>query len=104
MADSETNSTPLAGSDMAMYAAIVGKVPDIDPNASPISEMREVHNERPWSPIVLSIYLKQIYRQGTLRLNKPELAAWLKKQSVTARKRIAETQIRIAAIRNERAA
>jgi len=96
---------PLGVADMAMYAAIVGKVPEIDPNApAPMELASHAVRENPWSPIVLSIYLREIYRQSTLKLNKPEIAAWIKKQSEIARKRFAETQVRIAHVRNDRAA
>ena len=105
MADSKSTSASLAGSDMAMYAAIVGRVPEIDPNAViPLSHSHEIQNERPWSPIVLSIYLKQIYRQGTIKLNKPEITAWIKRHSVVAHKRLLETRVRIASIQKDRAA
>ena len=93
--------------DMAMYTAIVGKIPQIDPNAGGLFD--EVDNrlarpQRPWSPMVMSLYLRQIYRQGALALHKPEIAAWIRRQSGAAIKRFHESQIRIAAARNDRAA
>lgn len=90
---------------MAMYAAITGRVPEIDPSApSPLSVATEPRREHPWSPMVLSIYLRQVYKQSTLMIARPELAAWLKKQSDSAIKRFAETQTRMANARNDRAA
>ena len=91
-------------SDMVMYAAIAGRAPEIDPTLpSRPHKLAEPRNEKAWSPIVLSIYLKQIYRQGTLALQKPELAAWIKKQSESARKRLVESQNRLGK-RKDRAA
>lgn len=51
-------------SDMAMYAAIAGKAPEIDPNAGTLLEEVEARPAHPWSPMVLSLYLREIYRQG----------------------------------------
>lgn len=91
--------------DLAMYAAIVGKVPEIDPTADePMALAADARRENPWSPIVLSLYLREVYRQGALKLNKPEIAAWIKKQSETAVKRFHETQVRLATVKKDRAA
>jgi hypothetical protein len=99
-------SVRLGVADMAMYVAIVGKAPEIgEAPTEPKAQLAEARRENPlWSPIVLSIYLKQIYRQSTLRLNKPEIAAWMKRQSNIAMKRIHETQLRLAHLKNDRAA
>jgi hypothetical protein len=95
-----------AAVNLAMYAAIVGKVPQIDPEApdvlSPAGPAPRL--QRPWSPVVLSIYLRDAYRQSALKLTKPEIAAWIRRQSVSARKRIHETQHRLATARGGRAA
>jgi hypothetical protein len=91
--------------DMAMYAALVGKAPEIDPTlANPMVAAVEARRENPWSPAVLSIYLREICRDKALKMNKPELAAWIRKQSETARKRLAESQMRVLAARRNRAA
>jgi len=89
---------------MAMYAAILGRLPEIDAAApAPLEAAADAVRERPWSPVVLSIYLREVYRQ-TYKVTRPEVAAWLKKQSDSAMKRIAETQTRMAKARSDRAA
>jgi hypothetical protein len=91
--------------DMVMYAAISGKAPEIDPSlADPMKAVTVARRENPWSPVVLSLYLRQICREKALKINKPELASWLRKQSTIARKRFAESQERIHATRSDRAA
>jgi hypothetical protein len=91
--------------DMALYAALVGKTPEIDPTlADPLTAATEARRENPWSPMVLSIYLRQVCIQQALKINKPEVAAWVQKQSSLARRRILETQARVRAIQNGRAA
>jgi len=84
--------------NMALYAAILGKTPEIDPNAgSPLAPRPTVETrpQRLWSPIVLSIYLRQAYRQGAHKLTKPEITAWIHRQSAIARKRLHETHHRL---------
>lgn len=90
--------------DMAMYAAIAGKIPTIDPDAQPLSIAIPPRPQKAWSPLVLSLYLRDVYRQSSLKLVKPEIAAWIRRQSMVARKRISETQVRLASLRNDRAA
>jgi hypothetical protein len=91
--------------DMALYAALVGKAPEIDPTlAEPMKVAKAARQENPWSPMVLSMYLREICRERALRINKPELAGWIRRQSATARKRFVETQVRIHAARSDRAA
>jgi hypothetical protein len=91
--------------DMVMYAALAGKAPEIDPTMNdPIKLAAANRRENPWSPVVLSIYLRQICRERALKINRPELANWLKKQSSIARKRLKETHKRIIAARSNRAA
>lgn len=92
--------------NMALYAAIVGKVPQIDPTAGPVlaPPAPDLRPQRPWSPIVLSIYLREAYRQSTLKLTRPEIAAWIRRQSAVAKKRLHETQHRLAMLKNDRAA
>ena len=91
--------------DMALYAAFLGKTPQIDPSlADPMTAAIEARRENPWSPMVLSIYLRQICREKAMKINKPELAAWVRKQTAIARKRIQETHARVEAARRDRAA
>ena len=91
--------------DMALYAALVGKTPEIDPAlADPMVAVAEARRKHPWSPMVLSLYLRQICREKALKLNKPELANWLRKQSAIAHKRLGETQRRIHTARSGHAA
>ena len=96
----------IGGGDMGMYAAIAGRPPRIDPTAGDLLDPVETRpaRGRAWSPMVLSIYLRDIARQGALKLNKPELAAWIRRQSDSAIKRIHESQVRITTSRNDRAA
>ena len=95
----------LSGGDMGMYAAIAGKTPQIDPKAGNfLVEVAETRPAHAWSPIVLSLYLRDIARQGAMKLNKPEIAAWIKRQSNSAVKRFHESQHRITTARNDRAA
>jgi hypothetical protein len=104
----ERGSKPVTvrvAADMVMYAALAGKPPEIDPTMNdPIKLAAANRRDHPWSPIVLSIYLRQICREKALKINRPELAIWLKKQSEIARKRLKETQKRIIAARSNRAA
>jgi len=91
--------------DMALYAALAGKTPDIDPTlADPVTAASEARREKPWSPHVLSIYLREIVREKAMRMNKPELATWVKRQAGIARKRFAESQVRVLTARKNRAA
>ncbi len=91
--------------DMALYAALVGKTPVIDPTlANPMTAAVEARRENPWSPAVLSIYLREICREKAMKMNKPELSAWIRRQSESARKRLAESQMRVLAARRDRAA
>jgi hypothetical protein len=91
--------------DMALYAALAGKTPQIDPSlANPMTMAITARRENPWSPAVLSTYLREVCREKALRINKPELAAWVKRQTDIARRRITETQTRVLASRKDRAA
>jgi len=95
-----------AGRSMAMYVAIVGKLPAIDPNAeTSLDELEErpIRQERPWSPFVLSLYLRDMARQGALKLHRPEISAWIRKQSEMALRRLHESQVRMLAAKNGRA-
>jgi hypothetical protein len=90
--------------DMALYAALAGKEPQIDPTlANPMVRATAARKENPWSPAVLSIYLREICRERALRINKPELHAWIRKQTEVARKRFAESQERLVSARNRAA-
>jgi hypothetical protein len=91
--------------DLVLYAALVGKTPEIAPElADPLMAATLARRDNPWSPMVLSIYLRQVCRQQALKINKPELAAWIKKQSRIARRRFNETQARVINAAKERAA
>jgi hypothetical protein len=99
--------------DMAMYTAIMGRPPEIDPTAPDMletapaptasAEMRSARNGGggAWSPIVLSIYLRDIARQGALKLNRPEIAAWIRRQSVVALRRLHESHVRLISVRQK---
>jgi hypothetical protein len=97
--------------DMAMYTAIMGRPPEIDPTApdmleaapapSANAEMRPARSTGAWSPIVLSIYLRDIARQGALKLNRPEIAAWIRRQSVVALRRLQESHVRLITARQK---
>jgi hypothetical protein len=91
--------------DMVFYAALAGKAPEIDPSlADPMNAINEARREHPWSPMVLSVYLREICKQQALKIHTPEIAAWVHKQSVVARRRIHATHIRLKAIKNGHAA
>jgi hypothetical protein len=82
--------------DMAMYAALAGKMPQIDPMlADPVIAAGEARRENPWSPMVLSIYLREVCREKAMKINRPELTAWLRRQSGIARRRFSESQMRM---------
>lgn len=90
---------------MVMYAAITGRVPQIDPSLpAPLEVATLAVRERPWSPVVLSTYLREVVRQSSSRITRPELSAWLRRQSDNAIKRLGETQTRMANANNDRAA
>jgi hypothetical protein len=96
-----------AGREMAMYVAIMGRLPAIDPTV--VTTMDEIEEQplrqnRPWSPLVLSLYLRDIARQGALRLHRPEIAAWIRRQSEMALRRLHESHDRMLAAKNDRAA
>jgi hypothetical protein len=96
-----------AGREMAMYVAIVGKLPAIDPTVSTTLDEIDEHpsrRDRPWSPIVLSLYLRDIARQGALKLHRPEITAWIRRQSEIALRRMHESHLRMIAAKNDRAA
>jgi hypothetical protein len=66
--------------DMLMYAAIVGRVPQIVPvvnefMAPPSLPRPQLPAEPTWSPIILNIHLRSTYRQNPLMLATPEIAA-----------------------------
>jgi hypothetical protein len=96
-----------AGRSMAMYVAIVGRLPAIDPTVNTeLDEIEEtpIRRDRPWSPMVLSLYLRDIARQGALKLHRPEITAWIRRQSEIALKRLHESHTRMLAAKNDRAA
>ena len=96
-----------AGRAMAMYVAIVGRLPAIDPTVcTSLDEIEDhpIRRDRPWSPFVLSIYLRDIARQGALRLHRPEITAWIRRQSEIAMRRLHESHTRMLAAKNDRAA
>jgi hypothetical protein len=90
--------------DMALYAALAGKEPTIDPSlANPLVAAHHARRENPWSAAVLSNYLREICREKAMKINKPELTAWIKRQTEMARKRFAESQARVQAARKRAA-
>jgi hypothetical protein len=90
--------------DLAIHAALLGRTPEIDPTlADPMVAASEARRDKPWSPMVLSIYLRQVARQQAMKINKPEIKDWIKKQSQIARRRIVQTQTRIVSSRNRAA-
>ena len=90
--------------DMALYAALAGKVPQIDPKlASPIIAASHARRENPWSPAILSIYLREVCREKALKINRPELTAWVRRQTDMARRRFSESQVRVLSARNRAA-
>ncbi len=90
--------------DMALYAALAGKEPRIDPTlANPMVRASTARKENPWSPAVLSLYLREICRERAMKINKPELTAWVRKQTEIARKRFAESQARVIEARRRAA-
>ena len=96
-----------AGRSMAMYVAIMGKLPAIDPTVTTtLDEIEEApsRRDRPWSPFVLSLHLREIARQGALKLHRPEISAWIRKQSEIAMRRLHESHTRMLAAKNDRAA
>jgi hypothetical protein len=96
-----------AGREMAMYVAIVGKLPAIDPAVTTtMDEIEEgpKRRDRPWSPFVLSLHLRDIARQGAMKLHRPEISAWIRKQSEIAMRRLHESHTRMLAAKNDRAA
>ncbi len=108
----ESKSPPTAArhrlqipADMAFYAALAGKTPQIDPAlADPLVAATEARREHPWSPMLLSIYLRQVCKQQATKINKPELTAWVRRQSQIARRRLQQTQTRMFEVRKDRAA
>lgn len=91
--------------DMALYAALAGKEPKIDPSlATPRVAADVARRENPWSPMVLSIYLRELCRERVVKMSKPDLSAWIRRQTESARKRFAESQVRVVAARKNRVA
>ncbi len=85
-------------SDLTVYAALAGRVPDIVPTpADPVAAAALAVRANPWSPAVLGGYVRQVVRVRGVHLNRPEVAAWLRKQSAVARRRLAQTQARVTA-------
>jgi hypothetical protein len=90
--------------DLVIHAAFIGRAPEIDPSlADPMVAATAACRENPWSPMVLSAFLKQAVVHKAMKMNKPEISAWLKKQGQTARRRLAESQSRIGAARRRAA-
>ena len=84
-------------SDLTLYAALAGRVPDIDPRlADPMVAATLAVRANPWSPAVLGEYVRQVVRVNGTRLNRPQVAAWVRRQSALARRRLAETRGRVA--------
>lgn len=98
--DASPSAAPLTPpTDLAVYAALVGRPPEIDPTlADPLVAAANARRDRPWSPLVLSLYLHQVYRakgvDGLKRLappaltvNRPEVAAWVRRRLPTTARR-----------------
>jgi hypothetical protein len=82
--------------DLTLYAALTGGPPVIDPSlANPLVAATLARKEHPWSPAALGTYVREVVRAKGSHLNRPEVAAWVKRQSAIARKRLAETQARV---------
>ena len=85
-------------SDLTLYAALAGRTPDIDPTlADPLVAAGLAVRADPWSPAVLGAYVRQVVRAKGPRLNRPELAAWVRRQSDLARRRLTKTAGRVSA-------
>ena len=83
---------------LTLYAALTGGMPVIDPTlADPLVAATRARRENPWSPAVLGTYVREVVRAKGPRLNRPEVAAWVRRQSDIARRRLAETQARMTA-------
>ncbi len=81
--------------DLTLYAALTGGPPVIDPTlADPLVAATLARRERPWSPAVLGIYVREMVRAKGSHLNRPEVAAWVRKQSEGARRRLARARVR----------
>jgi hypothetical protein len=82
--------------DLTMYAALAGRLPQIDPTlADPMVAATRAVRANPWSPAAVGVYLREVVRAKGPRLNRPEVAAWVRRQSATARRRLAETHSRM---------
>ncbi len=84
-------------SDLTVYAALAGRTPDIDPRwPTRWSAATLAVRANPWSPAVLGEYVRQVVRVKGGQLNRPEVAAWVRRQSAMARKRMGESRERAA--------
>ena len=84
--------------DLTVYAAFLGREPLIDPAlADPLVAATLAVRANPWSPAVVGAYVRQVARVKGAKLNRPEVAAWVRRQSALARRRLAETRERVSA-------
>jgi hypothetical protein len=79
--------------DLTLYAALLGCDVEIDPSlADPMVAASIARRANPWSPAALTVYLREVAKargpKVVASLNRPEVAAWLRRQSATARRRI----------------
>ena len=86
--------------DLTVYAALVGCHPQIDPSlADPVVAATAAVRADPWSAAVLGGYVSAVVRQRGARvaaqLNRPEIAAWVRRQSALAKRRLAQTRARV---------
>ena len=83
---------------MTLYAALAGREPRIDPTlADPLVRATLAVRADPFSPTVVGAYVRQLVRAHRHKLNRPELAAWVRRQSAVVKRRLAETKGRVAA-------
>ena len=95
---------PVREEDLTVYQAIVGKPPILDqtPQESPAPAPLRLSADRgrSWSPMVLSLRLRVICRQGIAdHVSRPELADWLRHVTGEAFRRLDQAQARLAASR-----
>lgn len=105
--------------DLNMFALITGRSPSeserlaaltgVDASGNPLPRPRRRSRgndrttdlaERTWSPSVFYGYLRDFCYQGIhLTMSKPHVTAWVRNVSTEARRRLQETQARLAAPR-----
>ena len=85
--------------DLTLYAALAGRLPEIDPTlADPMVAATRAVRATPWSPAAVGVYLREVVRAKGPHLHRAEVADWIRRQSATARRRIAQTQARVTGV------